>query len=214
MNTNVLIVGDSGSGKSSTFRNLDPKTTVVLNVERKDLPFRSFSKFKNINIKTYKEFSTLLKELQKDAKYKTVVIDSMTSLIEIIDKYCKAVYTGYSVWAEYNDLIWNTLQDIKDLPQQVFVTAIPEFIEVKPNEYKAFARVKAKEHKGGGIEKEFTIVLHTDLVEDDEGNITDFRLDTRSNKHNSSKSPDGLFKERYIPNDAALIMEAINEYYA
>ena len=213
INIPILMVGDTGTGKSSSFRNLPPERTVVINIERKILPFKSFRKFKNINISKYKDFEKVMRQLKESDKYDYVVIDSLTSLIEIINKYCESVYSGYSVWSEYNNMIWNTLQDIKELPQQVFVTAIPELVEVKPGETKAFARVKAKEHKAGGIEKEFTIVLHTDLLEDEEGNIIEYRFDTKPSKYTSAKSPDGLFEDRYIPNDAVEIVKAIKSYY-
>jgi hypothetical protein len=57
------------------------------------------------------------------------------------------------------------------------------------------------------------MVLHTDLVEDEEGNIIEFRLDTKPSKQTSAKSPDGMFEERYIPNDAMVVVEAIKKYY-
>ncbi len=212
MNVSTLIVGDSGSGKSSSFRNLPADKTVILNVERKNLPFKGFKDFKNINISKYKDFSKVMKELKTSDKYDYVIIDSLTSLIEIINKYCETVFSGYNVWKEYNDAIWNVLQDVKDLKQQTYVVAIPELIESKIGEPKAFAKVKAKEWKGA-IEKEFTIVLHTNLVEDEEGNITDFQLDTNPSRHTSAKSPHEMFATRYIPNDVTLVNKAITEYY-
>ena len=212
MNTPTLIIGDSGSGKSSSFRNLDPEKTVILNVERKNLPFRSFSKFKNVDVSKYKDFIKVMKELKSNDTYEVIVIDSLTSLIEIINKYCETVYSGYTVWKEYNDAIWNVMQDIKDLKQQVYVTAIPELIESQPGEFKAFAKVKAKEWKCA-IEKEFTIVLHTHLIDDEEGNIVEYQLDTRPSKYTSAKAPDEMFSERYIGNDVTIVQDHINKYY-
>ena len=211
MTTPVLLVGHSGSGKSSTFRNLPPEKTVILNVERKTLPFRSFGKFKNINIARYKDFQKVMKELKSSDKYEYVVIDSLTSLLEITNKYCETVFSGFSIWSEYNSMVYDALQDMKDLPQQVFMTAIPEYTP-DTDCPKAFAKVKGKEHKYS-IEKEFAIVLHTHLVDDEEGNITDYQLDTRPSNHTSAKSPNEMFEERYIPNDAVLISKAINGYY-
>ena len=209
----VLVVGMSGSGKSSTFRNLPPEETVIVNCERKPLPFKGFGKFKNVNINKYKDYVKLIKELKAaEGKYKYVVIDSMTSLLEIINKYCETVFSGYNIWSEYNSMVYDLLQDMKDLPQQVFMTGIPEFIETGPGEVKAMLKTKGKEWKGV-IEKEFAIVVHTHMIDDEEGNIVDFQLDTRSSKVTSSKSPDGMFEERYIPNDAMLIADKIKEYY-
>jgi len=208
----TLIVGDSGSGKSSSFRNLPPEETVVLNTERKVLPFRGFNKFKNININRYKDYDKVIKELKKDTKYKYVVIDSLTSLLEICNKYCETVFSGYTIWSEYNSMVYNILQDMKELPQQVFITAIPEFFDDGQGNVKAFAKTKGKEFKYS-IEKEFAIVLHTYMQEDDEGNISAYLLDTKPSKHTSAKSPDGMFEDRYIPNDVTLVDKAVHEYY-
>ncbi len=207
----VLVVGDSGSGKSSTFRDLPADKTVIVNTERKPLPFKGFSKFKNINVSRYKDFAKLMKELKTNDKYEYVVIDSLTSLLEISNKYCESIYSGYSIWSEYNSLVYDILQDMKDLPQQVFITGIPEYNKDQDNP-KAFVKTKGSEWKFS-IEKEFAIVLHTSLVDDEEGNIVEYRLDTRPSKHTSAKSPDGMFKDRYIPNSAKAIAKAIKDYY-
>ena len=208
----TLLVGDSGSGKSSSFRNLDPDKTVILNCERKPMPFREFKKFKNININRYKDYVKVIKELKDDTKYEIVVIDSLTAMLEISNKYCETVFSGYNVWSEYNAMVYKILEDIKELPQQVFVTGIPEYIETKQGEHKAWLKTKGKEHKML-IESKFALVLHTDMAEDEEGNITEYRLDTKSSRHTSAKSPDGMFKDRYIPNDVTIVLSAIDEYY-
>jgi len=214
INVPVLVVGNSGSGKSSTFRNLPADKTVIVNCERKPMPFKGFSKFKNVNIRKHKDYATLIKELtgEKGNQYDYIVIDSLTSLLEISNKYCNTVYSGYNIWSEYNDIVYDLLQSVKDLKQQVFVTGIPEYLEIAPGEYKAFVKTKGKEYKYA-IEKEFAIVVHTDLVDDEEGNITEYRLDTKPSKHTSAKSPAGMFDDRFIPNDAMLISDAIQAYY-
>ena len=57
MKPNVIVVGKSGSGKSTSLRNLNPEKTAVLNTERKQLPFKGANKFKNVpvpDLATYK----------------------------------------------------------------------------------------------------------------------------------------------------------------
>lgn len=211
INVPTLIVGDSGSGKSSAFRNLPPDKTVIVNTERKPLPFKGFGKFKNVNISRYKDFQQLIKELKTKEEYEFVVIDSLTSLLEIVNKYCETVFSGYTIWSEYNNTVYNILQDIKDLPQQVFITGIPEY-DKDPDMPKKYVKTKGSEYKYS-IEKEFAIVLHTHLMDDEEGNITAYQFDTKPSKATSAKSPDGMFEERFIPNDVMLVAEAINEYY-
>jgi len=208
----VILAGESGSGKSSTFRDLDPATTLVINTENKPLPFREFSKFKNINTRKYKEFNKLLQELKKDTKYKVVILDSFTSLTEIIGKYTDTVFTGFEQWKQYNALLQDAIWDLKDLDHQVFVTGIPEYMETEPGSVKGYIRVKGKELKYGGLEKESAIVLWTKLIEGDDGDIVDYQLQYKPNRHNSSKAPDGLFTGD-LANSALSIIKAIDEYY-
>lgn len=213
MNVVTLIVGESGSGKSSSFRNLPPEETVILNTERKAMPFKGFSKFKNIDISSVKAFNTVMNELKKDDKYKFVVIDSLTSLTELVNKYAEITFNGFEIWKQYNSIIYDALQNLKSLPQQVFITAIPEHLEKSLGEIKGYARVKGKELKYGGIEKEFAMVLWTDLVENEDGIVTDYLLRYQPNKHNTAKAPHGMF-EGQVPNDCMIVSEKINEYYS
>jgi len=213
INVPCLIVGESGSGKSSTFRNLPADKTVIINTERKPLPFRGFKKFKNVNVSQYKEFSQVLKELMKSKEYDYVIIDSFTSLTEIVGRYTDTVFTGFEQWKQYNQLLQDALWAIKDLPQQVFMTGIPEYVDTAPGENKGYIRVKGKELKYGGSEKEFAIVLWTKLIEGEDGEIVDYQLAYKPSKHNSAKAPDGMF-DKELGNDALIIAKAINKYYA
>ena len=208
----VLIIGESGSGKSSSFRNLDPEKTVILNTERKKMPFKGFNKFKNIDIASVKAFNQVMSELKKDDKYDYVVIDSLTSLTELVNKYTEVTFNGFEIWKQYNSHIYDALQTIKSLPQQVFITAIPEYLEKSLGEMKGYARVKGKELKYGGIEKEFAMVLWTELIEDADGIVTDYVLTYKPNKHNTAKAPNELL-EGQVPNDCKLVSEKIAAYY-
>ena len=210
INVPILIVAPTGSGKSTSLRNLPPEKTVILNTERRPLPFRGFTKFKNINISRYKDFMKVLKELKTSDKYEYVVIDSMTSLLEIMDKYARTVYTGYSIYSEYNAMVYDMLQEIKELPQQVITTGIPEYLE--GDVPKAYLKTTGKVWKYA-LEKEFSIVLHMRMVEDDEGNIVEYQFDTKPSNKTSAKTPDGMIEERYIENDIVKVTDAIKAYY-
>lgn len=209
----VLIIAPTGYGKSSSFRNLDPARTVILNLENKPLPFKSFRDFKNINITSVKMFNQVMSELKKeDSKYDYVVVDSFTSLTEIIHKYCEITFNGFEIYKQYNTLIQDALWAIKALPQQVFVTAIPEYLEVSLGEQKGYAKVKGKEWKYS-IEKEFSIVLWIELIENEDGDVIEHRFKYRPNKHDTAKSPHELL-EGEVQNDCKIVSDMIQKYYA
>lgn len=212
MNVPVLIVGESGSGKSSSFRNLPPEETIILNTERKAMPFKGFSKFKNIDVSSVKAMNQVVAELSKSDKYKYVVIDSLTSFTEIVNKYTEITFNGFEIWKQYNAHIYDILQTIKALPQQVFITAIPEYLEKNFGDVKGYARVKGKELKYGSIEKEFAIVLWTKMLNDDDGVVEKFLFEYKPNTNNSCKSPNEMFIEE-LENDCLIVTKSIEEYY-
>ena len=207
----VLICSPTGYGKSSSFRNLNPSRTVIINTENKALPFKKFKDFKNISVTSVKMFNQVIAELKKSEEYDYVVVDSFTSLTEIIHKYCEITFNGFEIYKQYNTLIQDALWNIKALNQQVFVTAIPEYLETTFGEPKGYAKVKGKEWKYS-VEKEFAIVLWIDLIEDEDGNVIEHRFKYNPNKHDTSKCPNELL-EGNIPNDCKFVADKIMEYY-
>jgi len=220
----VGIIGESGTGKSSMFETLPPEKTIILNTENKELPMANFHEFKNIMITAYKKLDKTLDALAKEdyvKRYDYVVLDSFTSLAEMVDKYCNIAFDGYEVWGQYNLLIADLVKKIKVLPQQVFIVAIPEQKAEAYGETKSYARVKGKELKYGFLEKELAIVLYTSPVyaeedvpkeEIEEGDMIDVLMSYKPNKKNSAKAPRGLFKTKPT-NDALAISESIIKFY-
>ena len=78
----VIILGKSGTGKSSSIKGLDPKETVVLNVLGKKLPFKGSSSLystenKNLfRIEEYTQAINMLQSIDKNASYiHNIIID-------------------------------------------------------------------------------------------------------------------------------------------
>lgn len=93
-----LILGKSGTGKSTSIKGLDPKSTVVFNVLKKKLPFKGSSKLYNtenknlFNIDTYDKINVYLDNINTKAAYvKNIVIDDGTYIMR--KEYFKAAKT-------------------------------------------------------------------------------------------------------------------------
>lgn len=212
----VVIIGDSGTGKSSLLETLPPERTVIINTENKPLPMRNFSQFKNFYITDWKALANILDKLstpEMKEKYDYVVMDSFTSTVEIVNRYCDKVYNGYEVWAKYNDMITDVIIKMKKLDMQCFMIALPEQKAEQFGETKSYARIKGKELKYGFLEKEVAIVLFTNPDYDqDTGEMKDVFMEYMPNKRNSAKAPRGMFKTQ-PKNDALFIANQIKEYY-
>ena len=93
----ILILGESGSGKTTSLRNFEPGAVGVISVINKPLPFKSSLKTyplnKNAKLKNTSRY-TLLRTILKAAKTKTMVIDDSQYLI-CYDSFDRAKIKGY-----------------------------------------------------------------------------------------------------------------------
>ena len=80
-----MILGPSGTGKSTSIKGLDPKETVVLNVLRKRLPFKGSGTIYNadnknlFNVDEHTQIINLLNSIDQKAPHvKNVIVEDMT----------------------------------------------------------------------------------------------------------------------------------------
>ena len=210
MKPNIIIVGPSGSGKSTSLSSLNPKTTAVLNTERKQLPFKNAKEFMNVPIKSVSEFHSALDKAMESDKIKTIVIESFTSLIEIIFREADIRYKGFDVWSYYNKEIDKILDKSKNSDKYVIFTAIDGVYDGDNGVEERYVAVDGNRWKKR-VEKEFVIVLFTDVHKGDEG--VNYRFRTNTTGRDSAKSPMGMFEDLHIPNNLGKVVEACEEYY-
>ena len=210
MKPNIIIVGPSGSGKSTSLSSLNPKTTAVLNTERKQLPFKNAKEFMNVPIKSVSEFHSALDKAMGSDKIKTIVIESFTSLIEIIFREADVRYKGFDVWSYYNKEIDKILDKSKNSDKYVVFTAIDGVYDGDSGVEERYVAVDGNRWKKR-VEKEFVIALFTDVHKGDEG--VNYRFRTNTTGRDSAKSPMGMFKDLHIPNNLGKVIQMCEEYY-
>lgn len=155
----VILVGQSGKGKTFSFRNMNPETTGFVNVEDKPLPFKNRFKY-HARPKSISEIKSILKEYADNSEIKTIVIDSFSAYVETLLSEARATKKGFDIWNQYNEEIGKFLNFIKSIQKEVFITAHYEILGIEGNQEKRI-KVKGKEWEGL-IEKEFTMVLYAD----------------------------------------------------
>lgn len=195
----VLILGESGSGKSASMRNFDPSEVGVFNVASKPLPFRR--KLKVVNGATYK---LIAKGLSKPSM-KAYVIDDSQYLLAF-EYFDKAKETGYE---KFTNIALNFRNLIKFVVEQTPPDCIVYFLhhveETGTGKLKAKTIGKMLDEKLT-VEGLFSIVLicHTD------GKQHVFL--TQSDGFTTAKSPMEMFQME-IDNDLKMVDTIIREYY-
>ena len=195
----VLILGESGSGKTYSIKNMDPEKVGVYLVEKPRLPFR-----KKFNIYQGGGYFPILKGLA-DPKLKQYVIDDSQYLL-VNEFFDRAGETGYQKFTEmalnFRNLIHFVIQKT---PEDVIVYFL-HHTDTDGN-----GRVKAKTigrmlDEKLTVEGLFDIVLRTAV--DPEGHW----FLTQTNGYDTVKTPEDMFPPK-IPNDLAAVDKAIREYY-
>jgi len=210
----IGIVGGSGTGKSTSLRNLPPEKTYIIDLERKGMPFpKKFPYTAPCSSTT--EFDAALKDALADESCEVIVIESFTKYVEILHTLADKSFKGFDIWNYYNREIRTMLDKVKNDHAVVIFTAVDEIVELVQPSGNTFnvrrIKVQGKQH-AGSIEKEFLMVLFTEVKRDKEGN-TRYVFQTNSDGITSAKTPMGMFPESYIDNDVNAVIEAAKNYY-
>jgi hypothetical protein len=204
----ILVVGQSGKGKTYGARTLNPATTVYVNIENKPLPFKNAFKHV-INPTTVADVMAVITKCEDpaSASITTVVFDSFSAFLELLLSESRAKYKNFDIWNNYNEKIGLFMNAMKDMKREVIVIAHYETLNIEGDQEKR-VKVKGKEWEGL-IEKEFTIVLYADRNKDDKGVVNawlDLSLDA-----SSSKCPPDIFGMgvNSIENDYQFLVEKV-----
>lgn len=214
MNMNIFVVGASGAGKSTSLRNLNPERTIILNTERKRLPFRGAGNFKmQMMVSNLTEFQESFPRALLSDKADVVVVDSFTTLSEQVLHNSRQIRTGFDIWSGYAEDMYGILQSAKEIGDNKYVVflGIDEPLQDDTGVITRAVRVDGKAMKGS-IEKEFTAVLWAKVLR--EGDEIKHVFETNNDGSTTAKTPMEMFDERFIDNDLNRVLNTMKEYYA
>ena len=204
MATAVLIMGESGSGKSASLRNFAPNEISVFNVTNKPLPFKQGkTKIPKIDNATYTDIANALANPNKRA----YVIDDAGYLLSF-EMFKRANETGYSKFTDMAKNFFDMLDFINTkLPNDIIV-----YITMHTEDDSEMHKTKAKTigkmiDQNLNLEGLFTIVLRA--MQTEEG----YKFITRDDRVSTAKSPMGMFESDKIDNDLKEVDRIIREYY-
>ena len=197
----VLILGESGAGKSASLRNFSPDEVVIYNVAGKPLPFRGAK----LNRADNADYARIIAGLAK-AKFKRYVIDDSQYLLcfELFDRSAEVGYTKFTEMARhFYDLIQTV---IRKTPPDVIVYFL-HHTELDGSRIKAKTIGKMLDEKLT-LEGLFSIVL---MAKNDDGRHI---FITQSDGTNTVKTPMEMFESTEIDNDLKQVDRTIREYYS
>jgi len=196
----VLVLGESGSGKSASLRNFETSEVSIFNVAGKPLPFR-----KRLPTAATSNYGEIMGLIQKSGK-KAFVIDDSQYLM-CFEAFARAKDTGYGKFTDLALNFYNLVQFvIRSLPTDVIVYFL-HHTETDSNTSKTKAKTLGKMLDSQlTLEGLFAIVLQ--CVTDGQKHV----FITQSDGYNTAKSPMEMFPLE-MENDLKLVDQTIREYY-
>lgn len=202
----ILIMGESGTGKSTSLRNLDPEVTAVVNPVGKPLPFKSGNgKFSMLNNETKSGNITAWMKGQAKAGKKILIVDDFQYLLSI--PYMNRIHEGgWDKWNDFGDDYFKLIDVCADLPADVRVYYLSH-CETLDNGITTIKLIGKLLREKITIEGLFTIVLRTSVIDQK------YFFLTQNSGKDTVKSPMGMFSEYAVENDLAYIDDKVCNYY-
>lgn len=200
MGVPILVMGESGSGKTYSLRNFNTEEVGIFSVEKGRLPFKGDFKVKKRA--TYKDIAAAF----KDPKLKRYVIDDAQYLL-VNELFDRAKEIGYQKYTDMAVNFRNLIHSINyALPDDVIVYIL-HHTETDSNT----GKVKAKT-VGKMIDQYLTLEGCFDIVLLAETDGKDHYFVTQSDGNTTAKSPFGMFPEK-IDNDLAAVDKTVREFW-
>ena len=208
-----LIMGESGTGKSTSLRNFDPAQTLLIQAVKKPLPFRS-PDWKPVtteggNIFVTDNSAKIVAAMQR-TKRDIIVIDDFQYIMA--NEFMRRVTdheVGNQAFAKYNEIArqaWDIFTQAQALPdnKRVYILSHTATDEQGKTKIKTIGKLLDEKIVLEGL---VTIVLRTLRINEA------YIFATQNSGSDTTKSPLGLFEDEHIENDLAAVDKAICDYY-
>ena len=194
-----MIYGQSGTGKSTSFRNFTNDEVAIINVSGKPMPFRSSLKTLSSN-----DYSTIAEWLPKINQPSIIIDDATYLMVDQFMSYAQVKgYEKYNIMAQnFNNLI----ELARQLPDEKVVYFVGHSDQMDDGR-EHFKTIGKMLDNYVTIEGKFVIVLKT-VVKDGK-----YYFQTHNNGQDTVKSPLGMFETDLIDNDLKAVDDAIREYW-
>ncbi len=218
MSNAILILGNSGTGKSTSIRTLPPEQTFIVNVLGKPLPFRGSSKnYTKLsadgtegNFYTSDDSQKIMRSINlvntKRPEIKYMVIDDFGYTVS--NSFMRrSKETGFGKFVDLGKDAWEILKAVNEVREDLlcFITMHSDIDQNGRSKPKTIGKLLDEKVCVEGM---FTCVLHSDVSDGKYYFITN-----DDGSHKMAKSPMDLFKSVHIPNDLKMIADTLEAYY-
>jgi len=226
MSQEILIIGESGSGKSTSLETLDPSSTFLVNVAKKPMPFRGWKKnYSQLTKDNPKgnyiatdnagKIVAMLKHINENMPHiKTVIVDDFTYVMAN-EFMRRANERGFEKFTEIGLHAWeiaNAGKNMRDDITFIMIGHAEASTDLSGNRKLKFKTIGKLVDDKVNMEGMFTIVLFTEVEKDPNGGIKHYFI-TQSDGTTTGKTPKGMFDELKVPNDINQVIQTINKYY-
>jgi len=210
----IGIMGESGSGKTTSCRNLDPATTYYIDCDKKGLSWKGWRAQYNAQNKNYyaTNIPTIVMEiLQKvnedpDRRIKTVVIDTINGVM-VAEEMRNAKVQGFGKWTDLAQYVWEIFEYALSMKDDITVIILAHSITDTDDNGIVFTHIRTNGRKLEKIvlESKLTTVLLADCKDGQ------YIFHTKPDR-STVKTPIGAFDQDEIPNDIVEVIKALEEY--
>ena len=210
----ICIMGESGSGKTTSMRTLDPAITYYIDSDGKGLAWKGWRSQYSTEKRNYVVSRDIpsIRDLivnisQKKPETKIIVIDTLNTCM--VDKEVKGMKeNGYGKWIDLTQFVWDCIETAGKQRDDLTVIFVMHSETIRDDFGYTFTRIKTNGRKLEKIVPEslFGTVLLAKKTDDGR-----YVFETQS-KNSTAKSPMGAFDSFEIDNDMGAVIKALEEY--
>ena len=213
MSKTILIMGESGSGKTTSMRNLNPETTFYIDADKKGLNWKGWKSQYNAENKNYiatskaNDIKVLLDKINTEqTQIQTVVIDTLNGVM-IDDEFARMKEKGFDKWQDMAYSIYDIISIANTLRENLTIIFVMHSQTERDDTGFYFTRAKTSGKKLDKVvvESKFSTVLLAKCLDGK------YIFETKNN-NSTVKAPLGAFDTDFIENDILKVLEALKDY--
>ena len=213
MSKTIIIMGESGAGKTTSMRNLNPETTFYVDSDKKGLNWKGWKEQYSLDKKNYmstsdsKMIKNLLSKINTEqTQIETVAIDTLNGIM-IDEEFARMKEKNYDKWQDLAYSIYDIVAYANTLRDNLTIVFVAHSQTERDDTGFYFTRVKTSGKKLDKIviESKVSTVLLAKCVDGK------YIFETKNN-NSTVKTPLGAFEEETIENDIVKVLEALKDY--